>query len=170
MKSNAKAALGLGGNIGDPPATMAKALRLLDARDDTSVGAVSRLFRTPPWGKTDQAWFYNACAIVETALGPQALLDVCLSIERQLKRVREERWGPRTIDIDVLTHGDFASNEPVLTVPHPRMTERGFVMMPLADIASHLVVEGRTVEAWTERADTVGIEPVSNDREWWRKG
>lgn len=170
MTIQAEAALGLGGNIGDPPATMAKALRLLDARDDTRVSAVSRLFRTPPWGKTDQAWFYNACAIVETTLGPQALLDVCLSIERQLKRVREERWGPRTIDIDVLTHGDFASKAPVLTVPHPRMTERGFVMVPLADIAPQLVVEGRTVKEWTQLADTAGIEPVGDDRAWWRKG
>lgn len=169
MTTHSKAALGLGGNMGDPPATMAKALRLLDARDDTRVDAVSRLFRTPPWGKTDQAWFYNACAVVETTLGPKALLDVCLAIEKQLKRVREERWGPRTIDIDVLTHGDFESRAPVLTVPHPRMTERGFVMVPLTDIAPRLVVEGRTVEEWTARADTAGIEPVGSDRDWWRK-
>jgi len=168
--THAKAALGLGGNLGDPPATMARALRLLNERRDTKVIGVSRLFRTPPWGKTDQAWFYNACAIVETALAPQPLLEACLTIERQLKRVREERWGPRTIDIDVLTHGDFTSKEPVLTVPHPRMTERGFVMVPLADIAPELTVEGRTIKDWTERADTAGIEPVSVDGTWWLEG
>ncbi len=165
--SPARAALGLGGNIGDPPATMARALRLLDARADTGVRTVSRLYRTPPWGKTDQAWFYNACTLVETTLEPEALLNACLDIERRLKRVREERWGPRTIDIDVLTHGDFSSREPVLTVPHPRMTERGFVMVPLAEIARDLVVEGRTVGSWAEAAETSGIEPASDDGTWW---
>lgn len=165
----ATAALGLGGNIGDPPATMAKALELLDARPDTRVTAVSRLYRTPPWGKTDQAWFYNACALVDTALSPGDLLDACQQIERRLKRMREERWGPRTIDIDVLTHGDFSSSAPVLTVPHPRMTERGFVMVPLSDIAAELVVEGRPVSQWGEMADTAGIESVSADGTWWRR-
>ncbi|HET7412864.1 MAG TPA: 2-amino-4-hydroxy-6-hydroxymethyldihydropteridine diphosphokinase [Pararhizobium sp.] len=165
----AQAALGLGGNIGDPPATMAKALRLIDARSDTRVISVSRLYRTPPWGKTDQAWFYNACALIETGLAPEALLSVCLEIETRLKRVREERWGPRTIDIDVLTHGEFSSSEPVLTVPHPRMTERGFVMLPLAEIAPGLVVEGNTVGDWADMAETAGIEPVSADGDWWRE-
>lgn len=168
MMAPARAALGLGGNIGDPPITMAKALRLIDARPDTRVLAVSRLYRTPPWGKTDQAWFYNACAVIETGLEPQPLLEACLEVETRLKRVRGERWGPRTIDIDVLTHGDFSSSEPVLTVPHPRMTERGFVMLPLAEIAPGLVVEGRTVDEWAEIAETVGIEAVSPDGEWWR--
>lgn len=161
------AALGLGGNIGDPPVTMAKALAEIDRRADTAITAVSRLYRTPPWGKTDQAWFYNACALVETTLEPRALLESCLEIERRLKRVREERWGPRTIDIDVLTYGDFSSDAPVLTVPHPRMTERGFVMVPLCDIASDLVVEGRSVREWARIAETAGIEPVSADGGWW---
>ncbi|MGN6548567.1 MAG: 2-amino-4-hydroxy-6-hydroxymethyldihydropteridine diphosphokinase [Pararhizobium sp.] len=163
----ARAALGLGGNIGDPPKTMAKALRFIDARSDTEVLQVSRLYRTPPWGKTDQAWFYNACALVETRLEPDALLAACLEIEQRLKRVREERWGPRTIDIDLLTHGDFESSEPVLTVPHPRMTERGFVMVPLAEIAPDLVVEGHSVANWADVAETQGIEPVSRDGGWW---
>ena len=98
-----KATLGLGGNIGDPVQAMAEALRALDARPDSRVLAVSRLYRTPPWGKTDQDWFFNACALVETMLAPEALLDTCLDIERVMKRERKERWGPRTIDIDVLT-------------------------------------------------------------------
>ena len=83
---------------------MARALVLLDARPDCAVTHVSKLYRTPPWGKTDQAWFFNACAAVETSLLPDDLLDACLSIERQMKRERLERWGPRTIDIDVLTY------------------------------------------------------------------
>ena len=162
------AALGLGGNIGDPPKTMARALAEIDSRADTTVASVSRLYRTPPWGKTDQAWFYNACALVETSLEPAALLEACLAVEQRLKRVREERWGPRTIDIDVLTYGDFSSDAPVLTVPHPRMTERGFVMVPLCDIGRDLVVEGRSVGEWAQIAETAGIEPVSPDGEWWR--
>lgn len=166
--TGAMAALGLGGNIGDPPATMARALRLLDARADATVKTVSRLYRTPPWGKTDQAWFYNACALVDTTLEPESLLKVCLDIERRLKRVREERWGPRTIDIDVLTHGQFSSSRPVLTVPHPRMTERGFVVVPLAEIAGGLVVGGRTVSEWAASAETTGIQPASGDGGWWR--
>lgn len=98
------ATLGLGGNLGDPRKAMAEALRALDAREDCVVEAVSRLYRTPPWGKTDQAWFFNACAQVKTTLKPEALLDTCLDIERLMKRVRDERWGPRTLDIDVLTY------------------------------------------------------------------
>ncbi len=129
-----QAALGLGGNLGDPVAAMARALQALEARDDTVVTAVSRLYRTPPWGKTDQDWFFNACAAVETTLAPEALLDVGLAIERSMKRERLERWGPRTIDIDVLLWGDETIAGERLTVPHPRMTERAFVLMPLADI------------------------------------
>src|SRR5262245_28545484 len=92
------ATLGLGGNIGDPAASMARALVLLDGRPDCAVTHVSKLYRTPPWGKTDQAWFFNACAEVRTSLPAEALLEACLSIERQMKRERLERWGPRTID------------------------------------------------------------------------
>ncbi len=121
-----RATLGLGGNLDNPVRAMALALRTLDARADCRVGAVSRLYRTPPWGKTDQSFFYNSCAAVDTTLSPEALLDVCLGIERDMKRVRIERWGPRTIDIDILTYGDIERAEPLLTIPHPRMTERGF--------------------------------------------
>ncbi|WP_200814152.1 2-amino-4-hydroxy-6-hydroxymethyldihydropteridine diphosphokinase [Rhizobium oryzae] len=161
------AALGLGGNIGDPPAAMAEALRQLDRRDDCRVTAVSKLYSTPPWGKTDQADFFNCCALVETSLEPEALLDVCLSIERGMKRVRLERWGPRTIDIDVLTYGTREQKTEKLEVPHPRMTERGFVMKPLADIAPDLPVKGRKVRDWLEEADTGGIK-VAGDQDWWR--
>ena len=161
-----RATLGLGGNIGDPVRAMAEALRALDARPDCRVVAVSRLYRTPPWGKTDQDWFFNACALVETALAPEALLDACLTIERAMKRERKERWGPRTIDIDVLTFEGVAQSGGRLELPHPRMTGRGFVLMPLADIAPGLAVAGRSVAEWLEEADTAGIEPASAGREW----
>lgn len=162
------ATLGLGGNIGDPVKSMAAALTRLDADADCRVAAVSRLYRTPPWGKTDQSFFYNSCAAIDTTLAPEALLDVCLDIERQMKRVRIERWGPRTIDIDVLTYGDLERIESLLTIPHPRMTERGFVLMPLADFAADLVVKGRTIGNWLGDVDVEGIEVANESRDWWR--
>ncbi len=163
-----RAALGLGGNIGDPVHSMAEALQALDGREDCRVSAVSRLYRTPPWGKTDQDWFFNACALVETTLSPEALLDTCLGIERDMKRERKERWGPRTIDIDVLTYEGVAQAGGRLELPHPRMTGRGFVLMPLADVAPVMEVEGRTVADWLAEADVTGIEPASAGSEWWR--
>nr|WP_298102144.1 2-amino-4-hydroxy-6-hydroxymethyldihydropteridine diphosphokinase [uncultured Shinella sp.] len=161
-----RASLGLGGNIGDPVQSMAEALRALNARSDCRVTAVSRLYRTPPWGKTDQDWFFNACALVETALAPEALLDTCLGIERDMKRERKERWGPRTIDIDVLTYEGVEQSGGRLELPHPRMTGRGFVLMPLSDIARDLVVAGRTIGDWLQEADIAGIEPASAGSEW----
>lgn len=148
---------------------MAIALRALDARPDCRITAVSRLYRTPPWGKTDQAFFFNACAKVDTSLQAEALLEVCLEIEREMKRERVERWGPRTIDIDILTHGVAALDNAKLQIPHPRMTERGFVLMPLADIAPDLVVNGRTIAAWLAEADVEGIEVADADARWWQR-
>ncbi|RWX75494.1 2-amino-4-hydroxy-6-hydroxymethyldihydropteridine diphosphokinase [Neorhizobium lilium] len=164
------ASLGLGGNLGDPRSAMAQALRHLDERDDCHVLAVSRLYVTPPWGKTDQADFFNCCALVETSLEAEQLLDLCLSIERQMKRVRAERWGPRTIDIDVLTYGDIEQKTERLELPHPRMAGRGFVIMPLADIAPDMMVQGRSVRDWLSEADIAGIRIADDDREWWRDG
>jgi 2-amino-4-hydroxy-6-hydroxymethyldihydropteridine diphosphokinase len=162
------ATLGLGGNIGDPAASMARALTLLDERPDCTVTAVSRLYRTPPWGKTDQDWFFNACAKVYTSLQPEALLDACLAIERDMKRERLERWGPRTIDIDVLTYEGVRQSGGRLELPHPRMTTRGFVLMPLADFAPKLVVDDRSILEWLAEADISGIEVADPTRDWWR--
>lgn len=154
------ATLGLGGNIGDPPAAMAQALNALNAHEACRLVAVSHLYKTPPWGKTDQADFFNCCAMIETSLSAEALLDLCLNIESGMKRVRIERWGPRTIDIDVLTYGDQTITTTRVEIPHPRMTERAFVLMPLADIAPDLVVKGRRVGEWLADADKAGIVRV----------
>jgi 2-amino-4-hydroxy-6-hydroxymethyldihydropteridine diphosphokinase len=162
------ATLGLGGNIGDPVHSMAAALQALDARNDCRVVAVSRLYRTPPWGKTDQSFFFNACAQVSTSLQPEALLDVCLEIERGMKRERIERWGPRTLDIDVLTYADVVQDAPRLELPHPRMTDRGFVLMPLADFAADLLIKGVAVSEWLASADIKGIEVADQTSDWWR--
>lgn len=165
---SARALLGLGGNLGDPEATMRQALQAIDARSDTSVIAVSRLYRTPPWGKTDQPAFVNACAAVETELGPRALLDLCLATERALKRERRERWGPRTIDLDVLDHGGAAYEDGDLTLPHPRMGRRAFVLVPLAEIAPDLMVDGVEIGRALAALDLAGIEAASADGTWWR--
>lgn len=159
--------LSLGGNLGDPAASMATALRLLDADESTRVIAVSSLYRTPPWGKLDQPDFLNAAAEISTALMPRALLDLCLEAERKLKRVREERWGPRLIDIDILVFGDRIIHETGLEVPHPRMLERAFVLAPLAEIAPELAVGGRSVSERLSAVDTSGIERLASGRDWW---
>lgn len=167
-KSRVIAAIGLGGNIGDPPRTMARALRMLDKHAEVTVRTVSPLYRTSPWGNTDQEWFHNACALVQTRLDPHEMLEVCLDVEERLDRVRTTRWGPRTIDLDVLLHGDFSSACANLTVPHPRMTERAFVMVPLADIAPKAVINLQSVAEWASSVDSDGIEQLTRDGNWWR--
>ncbi|ERI16491.1 2-amino-4-hydroxy-6-hydroxymethyldihydropteridine diphosphokinase [Ochrobactrum intermedium] len=169
-----RAWLGLGGNIDDPVASMGKALRMLDARADTNIVGVSAVYRTPPWGKTDQAWFHNACAEVETSLQPLELIATCLDVERSLKRVRLERWGPRIIDIDILAMQDEAGRAVIMTdaalvLPHPRMHERAFVLVPLNDIAPSLEIGGKTIADWNAGIEQSGIEKARTDAGWWRE-
>ncbi|RUU86373.1 2-amino-4-hydroxy-6-hydroxymethyldihydropteridine diphosphokinase [Mesorhizobium sp. M7A.F.Ca.MR.176.00.0.0] len=164
---NSTVYLSLGGNLGDPAKSMGAALRMLDADADTRVTGVSSLYRTPPWGKLDQPDFLNAAAEISTVLAPRALLDLCLDAERKLKRVREERWGPRLIDIDILVFGDRVIHETGLEVPHPRMLERAFVLAPLAEIAPGLVVSGRSITDRLVAVGTSGIERLSSGRDWW---
>lgn len=159
--------LGLGGNIGEPAAAMAESLRLLNARDDVAVEAVSSLYRTPPWGMTDQPDFLNCVAALETSLSARALLQACLDTERLLKRVRAERWGPRVIDIDVLLYGDQRIDEEGLQVPHPRMLQRAFVLAPLAEIAPDLDLDGETVAQLLAAIDQQGIARLAGGQEWW---
>jgi 2-amino-4-hydroxy-6-hydroxymethyldihydropteridine diphosphokinase len=159
--------LSLGGNLGDPARSMGAALRMLDADESMRVVVVSSLYRTPPWGKLDQPDFLNAAAEISTVLAPHALLDLCLDVERRLKRVREERWGPRLIDIDILVFGDRIIHETGLEVPHPRMLERAFVLAPLAEIAPDLTVDGRSVVERLAALDSAGIERLPSGRDWW---
>lgn len=163
-----RAFLSLGGNIGEPVKAMAAALKMLDADAGTSVTAVSSLYRTPPWGKTDQPDFLNAAAAVDTGLSPRGLIELCLASERALKRERRERWGPRIIDIDILTFGDLEVDEPGLQIPHPRMLERAFVLVPLAEIAPELVVAGKPVAAWLDEIEAAGIDRLNSGQGWWR--
>lgn len=161
--------LGLGGNVGDPRQSMASALEDIDRREDCRIVAVSRLYRTPPWGKTDQDWFFNACTKVETRLSPDALLELCLGLETAMNRVRIERWGPRTLDIDILTFEGVESDDAHLLLPHPRIAQRAFVLRPLCDYAPETEIAGVAAQTLLQGLDASGIEPVSGDGSWWRQ-
>ena len=160
--------LSLGGNLGDPAESMGAALRMLDADLGTVVVSVSSLYRTPPWGKTDQPDFLNAAAQISTSLSPRGLLDLCLEAERKLKRVREARWGPRLIDIDILVFGDRAIHESGLEIPHPRMLERAFVLVPFGEIAPDFSVGGEKLSDRLASTDITGIERLPLGRDWWK--
>ncbi len=150
--------LGLGSNLGDRRANLARAVEMIGRARDTAVAAESSLYATAPVGVTDQPEFLNAVVEVRTCLEPGELLEACLGIERGLGRVRSVRWGPRTMDIDILLiEGVVASGER-LTLPHPRMTERAFVMVPLAEIAPGLVVGGLTAAEWAAGMDSTGVQ------------
>ncbi|RIN77706.1 2-amino-4-hydroxy-6-hydroxymethyldihydropteridine diphosphokinase [Staphylococcus simulans] len=135
--------LGLGSNVGDRENQLKEAIRLLDEQPGIKVVKVSSFYETEPVGYVDQPDFLNLCVEIQTELSPKAVLESGLAIEQQLHRVRKERWGPRTLDIDILLYGDQIIEEEDLTIPHPRMTERAFVLIPLQEIAPNKV-EPRT--------------------------
>jgi 2-amino-4-hydroxy-6-hydroxymethyldihydropteridine diphosphokinase len=134
--------IGIGSNLGDRQRLIRQALDLLDAQDDVEVAALSTIRETEPVGIVDQPRFLNAAARLETELAPRELLDRLLAVERDLGRLRVERYGPRTIDLDLLLYGDELVDEPGLRVPHPRLHERRFVLEPLNDLDPGLVVPG----------------------------
>ena len=134
-----KAWLSLGANIGDPPAQLAEAIRRMAAHPAVSVVRQSSVLTTKPWGKTDQPDFANQAVEVETRLEPIALLDVILGIELDMGRVRQEVWGPRLIDIDMIAYERVEMTSPRLTLPHPYAHERDFVLVPLGEIAADVV-------------------------------
>jgi 2-amino-4-hydroxy-6-hydroxymethyldihydropteridine diphosphokinase len=136
--------VGIGANLGDRERTLRLALRLLGDRDGVTVAAVSSLRQTAPVGYLDQPSFLNGAARLETALSPQELLRALLDVERELGRDRSgPRFGPRTVDLDLLLYDGVELDEPGLVVPHPRLHERRFVLEPLAELAPGLVVPGR---------------------------
>lgn len=164
-----RAFVGLGGNLGDPAAAMAAALQALDGLEDVEVIRVSSIYRTAPWGVVDQPDFLNAVAELRTGLTAMGLLECCLDVERQLKRVRKERWGPRLIDMDILLYGDSMIDQPGLQVPHPRMQERAFVLAPLAEIAPDIDVKGNSATERLSRLESEGVVRLPEDAGWWRE-
>ncbi len=153
-----EAYLGLGSNLGDREALLRAAVRALGETEGVTVIAASPIYETPPWGPVPQGPYLNACVTVATDLSARALLDLALAIERQHGRERAVRWGPRTLDIDLLVYGTAAIDAPGLVVPHPRMATRAFVLVPLATIAPGLIVGGRSIEAVLAGLDTGSIK------------
>lgn len=155
--------IGLGANLGQPDRTLRKALAALAALPGTDLRAVSRAYWTRPWGVLEQPEFLNAVALAETRQEPTALLRALLTIESGLGRRRgQERWGPREIDLDLLLYDDRVLDLAELTLPHPRLHERGFVLAPLADLAPDLVVPGRGRVA--ELLDGLAVEELDGVR------
>jgi 2-amino-4-hydroxy-6-hydroxymethyldihydropteridine diphosphokinase len=155
-----EALLALGGNVGDSRIILDRAVGLLCDGTDIRLIARSADYLTPPWGFKYQAPFINLCITIEAALGPRDLLARAQAIELQLGRDRahEKRWGPRTADIDIIAYDDLELDELGLTLPHPHLFERAFVLRPLAEIAPDRVIAGRKVRDALAAVDTAGIK------------
>lgn len=157
------ALLGLGSNIGDKAANIRAALAFLTADGAITLIRLSHFYRSPPWGVTDQEGFVNVCAAVATDLPPHELLGRCLGAEEALGRQRTLKWGPRVVDVDILTYRDETIDTPSLQVPHPFIEQRGFVLVPLAEIAPEALVRGVKVGELATRADTRDVVPLGSE-------
>jgi 2-amino-4-hydroxy-6-hydroxymethyldihydropteridine diphosphokinase len=158
-----EAFIGLGGNLGDARERLDRAVAALCDGKAVRLLARSSDYSTPPWGVEDQPRFVNLCIRVDTNLTPHALLSRAQAVERGLGREREKerRWGPRPIDIDLLAYDDVALSTPDLILPHPRLFERAFVLIPLAEIAPERTIAGRRVRDALAQVDITGIEKLS---------
>ena len=150
--------LGLGSNIGDKAANIVQSLRLLAADGRVRIDKISPLYRTAPWGHVAQDFFANACALVTTQLPPLDLLACVKNIEASMGRAQSERWGPRLIDIDLLFYGGNVFHDAKLTLPHPELFNRAFVLVPLAAIAPALRIGGRSVAEAAHAMAHEGVE------------
>ncbi|MBT9311259.1 2-amino-4-hydroxy-6-hydroxymethyldihydropteridine diphosphokinase [Leptothoe kymatousa] len=154
-------AIALGSNLGDSEQTIETALAQLDQIDGMRLGLRSQLYKTAPVGPP-QPDYINACAIFHTTLSPEQVLQVLLLTETRCGRVRRERWGPRTLDLDLLLYSDRVMDTPSLTLPHPRMHERAFVLMPLAEVAPELPhpIRQQTIKELLMQVDISGVYPL----------
>lgn len=152
--------IALGGNVGDVRATFGKAIAHLCGMAQAALIAQSSDYATPPWGDENQASFINACIEIETGLDPHALLFVLQRVEQKFGRTRdkERRWGPRALDLDMIAYDEVSLQTPDLTLPHPRLFERAFVLVPLAEIAPDRVISGIRVRDGLASVSTQGIE------------
>jgi 2-amino-4-hydroxy-6-hydroxymethyldihydropteridine diphosphokinase len=151
--------IALGGNVGDVRATFRKAIANICGMTQATLEARSPDYATPPWGDEQQADFINACVEIETSLDPHALLFTLHKIEQKFgrDRTKETRWGPRTLDLDLIAYDDVRIDRPELTLPHPRLFERAFVLVPLADIAPDRLIAGHRVRDALAVLATEGI-------------
>ena len=154
-------AVALGSNLGDSEQIIEEAMVRLDQLDGMRLKVRSHLYKTAPVGPP-QPDYINACAVFCTVLSPEHVLQVLLTTEASFGRIRRERWGPRTLDLDLLFYGDQVVDTPKLTLPHPRMHERAFVLVPLAEIAAHWLhpVRLQTVKELLEQVETAGVYPL----------
>ena len=156
-----QAGLGLGSNLGDRAGQIDNALKLLCALKGVTLKARASLYESPPWGDVDQPPFLNTAALIETDLSPQVLLKAVKSIEKDVGRVPSRRWGPRHIDVDILFYADLEVDESRLTLPHRALFDRAFVLVPLAEIASKLRINGRSVrDAAAAHPDTSTLRKI----------
>lgn len=154
------ATIGLGSNIGDRVDNIEDAIARLTEDGAVKLVARSRLYRTAPWGVTDQDWFLNACITVRTDVSARDLLARCQAVENGMARVRTQRWGPRNIDVDILTFRDQKIDEPDLVVPHPRIAERAFVLVPLKDVAPDVTIAGASIDGMLAKLDASDVRPL----------
>ena len=153
-----KCAIALGSNLGDSKQILNQALEILSQTSGIELISHSSWYETVPVGPP-QPNYVNGCAILETELLPENLLQILLKIEQQFGRIRQERWGPRILDLDILLYGDLMLEMPNLTIPHPRMNERAFVLVPLAEIAAHWIdpISRQTILQLSQAIDCSGI-------------
>jgi 2-amino-4-hydroxy-6-hydroxymethyldihydropteridine diphosphokinase len=159
--------IALGGNVGDVRATFQKAIPHICGMAQAALVARSSDYATPPWGDAQQDRFINACIAIETSLDPHALLFVLHKVETKFGRDRahERRWGPRTLDLDIIDYDDMHLDKPELTLPHPRLFERAFVLVPLAEIAPDRPIAGQTPRQALAGLATDGIERLPDLQE-----
>lgn len=155
--------LGLGSNMGDREQYLRRAVDLLRERDNLRILNVSSIYTSEPLGYTKQPDFLNIVVKVETVLTPTELLEICMSVEQRLKRIREFRWGPRTVDVDILLYDDIIINTSMLAIPHPMIAQRLFVLIPLAEVAPGLQWNGESVE---ERIAKIHDQEIRMFKKW----
>ncbi|MGM0501712.1 MAG: 2-amino-4-hydroxy-6-hydroxymethyldihydropteridine diphosphokinase [Bacillota bacterium] len=148
-----KVYLGLGTNLGDKEKNLRTAVELIGKINAVELTAVSSIYQTEPWGYTEQNDFLNLCVELKTDLEAAELLGKCQKIENELGRIREERWGPRIIDIDILIYDDLELVTPELTIPHPRIEERAFVLVPLQELNPELVINDLKIGEWLDKIE-----------------
>ncbi len=161
--SHQLAAISLGSNLGNSRATLEAALSRLGTAPGVEVVSRSSWYKTAPRGGPQQPDYLNACAVIKVAINPQRLLATLMTIEQEFGRVRSIRWGPRTLDLDIILYADLMLDSPDLTIPHPRMAERAFVLVPLAEIAPDWVepVSGQTISQLVQKLDISELAEVT---------
>ena len=155
-----KSYLGLGTNIGDRLKYINEALVILNSNPNINITQKSKLYETKAWGYKEQEDFLNMCIEIKTSLNPYELLSACQDVEKKLKRERKIRWGPRTIDVDILFFNDIILQEENLEIPHPRIKERAFVLIPLIDLNDKLKIDNISINEYLKSLTTEEREEV----------